>query len=43
MKLLENYDGYRRALASMVYSIFDKKTGSGISEMNNYLKNYINQ
>ena len=26
-----NYDGYQRALASMVYKSFDKKTGSGIS------------
>ena len=26
-----NYDGYQRALASMVYRFFDKKTGSGIS------------
>ena len=25
------YDGYQRALASMVYTSFDKKTGSGIS------------
>ena len=25
------YDGYPRALASMVYKIFDKKTGSGIN------------
>ena len=24
-------DGYQRALASMVYKFFDKKTGSGIS------------
>ena len=26
-----NYDGYQRALASMVYKIFDKKSGSGAS------------
>ena len=26
-----NYDGYQRALASTVYTIFDKNTGSGIS------------
>ena len=26
------YDGYQRALASMVYKFFDKKTGSRISE-----------
>ena len=26
-----NYDGYQSALASMVYKLFDKKTGSGIS------------
>ena len=26
-----NYDGYQRALGSMVYKFFDKKTGSGIS------------
>ena len=26
-----NYDGYQRALTSMVYKFFDKKTGSGIS------------
>ena len=26
-----NYDRYQRALASMVYKFFDKKTGSGIS------------
>ena len=26
-----NYDGYQRALASMVYKFFDKKTGVGIS------------
>ena len=26
-----NYDGYQRALASMVYKFFDKKTGSRIS------------
>ena len=25
------YDGYQRALASMVYKIFDEKTGSGMS------------
>ena len=25
------YDGYQRALASMVYTFFDKKTGSGFS------------
>ena len=25
------YDGYRAALASMVYRFFDKKTGSGMS------------
>ena len=25
------YDGYQRALASMVYKFFYKKTGSGIS------------
>ena len=25
-----NYDGYQRALASMVYKFLDKKTGSGI-------------
>ena len=24
------YDGYQRALASMVYRFFDKKTGSGV-------------
>ena len=26
-----NSDGYQRALASMIYKSFDKKTGSGIS------------
>ena len=26
-----NYDGYSRALASMVYTFFDQKAGSGIS------------
>ena len=26
-----NYDGNQRALASMVYKFFDKKTGSGVS------------
>ena len=26
-----NYDGYQRALASMVYMFFDKETGSGMS------------
>ena len=25
------YDGYQRALTSMVYTFFDKKTGSGVS------------
>ena len=25
------YDGYQRALASMVYKFFDKKTGAGVS------------
>ena len=25
------YDGYQRALASMFYTLFDEKTGSGIS------------
>ena len=25
-----NYDGYQRGLASMVYKVFNKKTGSGI-------------
>ena len=31
--MLENrkYDGYQRALASMVYKFFYKNTGSGIS------------
>ena len=27
----DNYDGYKRSLASIVYRIFDKKTASGIS------------
>ena len=33
MKLLEifNFHGYQKALASMVYQFFDKKSGSGIS------------
>ena len=26
------YDEYQRALASMIYKIFDQKTGSGVSE-----------
>ena len=26
-----NYDEYQRALPSMVYIFFDKKTGSGVS------------
>ena len=26
-----SYDGYQRAFASMVYKLFDKKTGSEIS------------
>ena len=26
-----NYDGYQSALAGMVYDLFEKKTGSGIS------------
>ena len=26
-----NYDGYQRALASVIYKFFYKKTGSGIS------------
>ena len=26
-----NYDGYQRALASIVYTFFDQKTGSGIN------------
>ena len=31
------YDGYRRGLASMVYTFFDKKsTGSGIANESNY-------
>ena len=25
-----NYDGYQRALASMIYKFFDKKAGSGV-------------
>ena len=25
------YDGYQRALASLVYTFYDRKTGSGIS------------
>ena len=25
------YDGYERGLASMVYKVFDKKIGSGVS------------
>ena len=25
------YDGYQRALANVVYTFFDKKTGSGAS------------
>ena len=25
------YDGYKRGLGSMVYTFFDKKTGSGVS------------
>ena len=28
------YDGYQRALASMVYKVFDKKTGSGAIAIN---------
>ena len=33
MKLLgiRKYDGYQRALASMINNFFDKKTGSGVS------------
>ena len=31
MNKIVNYDGYQRALASMVYKFFDKKTGSRIS------------
>ena len=27
----QKYDGYQRALASMVYKFFDKKIGSGVS------------
>ena len=39
------YDWYQRALASMVYKYFDKKTESGVSvnETQLELKNYINQ
>ena len=25
------YDGYQRALASMIYKCFEKKTGSGVN------------
>ena len=32
------YDGYQRALASMVYTFFDKKAGSGISVNENLVE-----
>ena len=39
-----NYDGYKRALASMVYTFFDRKTGSGTSVNEELtIKNYKNQ
>ena len=37
-----NYDGYQRALAYMVYKIFDKKTGSGAS-VNEQLAEELNK
>ena len=37
------YDGYQRALASMVYKIFDKKTGSGTSVNEQLAKELLNQ
>ena len=42
MKLLELIYGYQRALASMVYKFFDKKTGSGISVNEQLAKPVIN-
>ena len=32
------YDGYQRALASIIYKSFDKKTGSGVSVNENLAK-----
>ena len=37
-----NYDGYQRTLVYMVYKIFDKKTGSGIS-VNEQLAEELNK
>ena len=37
-----NYDGNQRALPSMVYNFFDKKTGSGIS-VNEQLAEELNK
>ena len=35
LAISRNYDGYQRALASMVYEFFDKKTGAWISANEN--------
>ena len=38
------YDGYQRALASMVYKFFDKKSsGSGVNEPNYQLANELHK
>ena len=40
---MDNYDGYQRALASMVYNFFDKKTVSGMSVNEQLAEEYVNQ
>ena len=38
------YNWYQRGLASMIYKVFDKKSGSsGIKSVNNMKMNFINQ
>ena len=40
---MDNYDGYQKALASMVYNFFDKKTVSGMSVNEQLAEEYVNQ
>ena len=37
------YDGYQRALASIIYKSFGKEAGSGVSVNENLAKEYISQ
>ena len=37
------YDGYQRGLSSMVYKVFDKKTGNGVNNKNLKLANELHK